>query len=347
MWIEPLNESSRSDETRVAVGFSPRSSIVPGRRRVATHEDAAGFQSSLRDERGREAISPWTEVHGYPRGLATRGEIRRQLWVGSSGGTDYVGHPDASSCKISVEQVTLFKRDFMFNHERPVFFLEGFGPVVFALRSDIRDHFRNVGFADGECGVAILPCETVESGKGLFDPRGRSAFDQLHRFTDRCVRWDAEQKMDMVFDSTDGEGFQSVLASDASDIRPDSLFDVGTNPSLTIFCAENDMAVQGGEGVCHEMKLKRGEHEVQDNRTDFGGRGGQYGGARRVFNCRYATRDIGGQLIRGLKPTATLVASLREAGSGSANIRIETEPCLLGSGSFFQETGMVSEGMNQ
>ncbi len=344
MWIEQINESSRSDDLKVAVGFSPRSSMAPGRRRVATHEKAVGLQSSLRDERCWRVTGPWAEALGYPRCLATRGEIRRQLWVGSSGWTDYVGHPDASSCKISVEQVALFKRDFMFNHERPVFFLEGFGPVVFALRSDIRDHFRNVGFADGERRVAVLPCETAESGKGLLNPRGRSAFYKLHRFADRCGRGNAEQKMNVVFDSADREGFQAVFAGDASDIRPDAVFDFGPNPRLAIFCAENDMAVQGSERIRHEVKLEIVKKSVQ-GRGLSGGKGGGSDDGETIFNCRYATRKSGVDLARGLKPTATIEASLREAGSGFVNIRIEMGSSLLGSGSFSEKTKMVSGGM--
>lgn len=302
------------------MGFSPRTKIVRNRRRVATHGGLEGFQSPPRDERGWNLISAGGKAHRYPRYLAKRDDIyeepkAKHRWSGSAN--------DGLARKIPVEQVTLLKGDFMFDHERPVFFLAGFGPVVFALRSDIRNHFRNMGFADGERRVAVLPCETAESGKGLLDPRGRSAFYKLHRFADRCGRGNAEQKMNVVFDSADREGFQAVFAGDASDIRPDAVFDFGPNPRLAIFCAENDMAVQCSERIRHEVKLEMVKKSVQ-GRGLSGEKGGGNDDGETVFNCRYATRTVGVDLDRGLKPTATFGASLCEAGSGEAVRQIST-----------------------
>ncbi len=51
------------------------------------------------------------------------------------------------------------------------FFLEGSSAMVFSLVLDVRRNVGDVGFADGESTVAVLPCESLQVWKLRMNPR--------------------------------------------------------------------------------------------------------------------------------------------------------------------------------
>ena len=65
------------------------------------------------------------------------------------------------------------------------FLLEGFPPVVFLVVLDVSNRGVDLGHANAERPVALLPGEMDHVGKGLMQPFGRIAFDQLDGLRDR------------------------------------------------------------------------------------------------------------------------------------------------------------------
>ncbi len=63
--------------------------------------------------------------------------------------------------------------------ERPVFLLECLWAVMFALLANVFFHFPELRLADPERRVTSLPAESALTGKVLFDPSRRPAFDTL------------------------------------------------------------------------------------------------------------------------------------------------------------------------
>jgi hypothetical protein len=215
----------------------------------------------------------------------------------------------------------------MLVEEHPVFFLERFHAMMFALTTDVFRHIGHLRLAHGECAVSVLPAKPAQTGKRLFDPRGRAAFDQLRRFADCQGRWKAEQKVNVVLDAANHRGLQPVFASDASEIRPDTFLDVGANPRFAILGAENDVAMEGCERVGHavegsedrilrepKMFMRRSATRGIRSRSNRGMNPTATIGHRYAIGRRFATRSFGRSLIRatedgGRRPAALLPAS--------------------------------------
>ena len=70
----------------------------------------------------------------------------------------------------------------MADKKRQEFFLKRFYPMMFALVLDVGRDFRQVGFADAECSIFVLPRKTTHLWQGVLDPFGRAAFQQLQGF---------------------------------------------------------------------------------------------------------------------------------------------------------------------
>src|SRR6185503_12887486 len=78
--------------------------------------------------------------------------------------------------------------------------------------------------------------------------------------------------MDMVFNPADEERLHVVVSRDTAQIGPDARFDLGANPRFAVLRAEDDVVMQGGEGVGHEGNMnqpwKIGEANVQASLRD-------------------------------------------------------------------------------
>ena len=87
--------------------------------------------------------------------------------------------------------------------ELPVFFLEGFFAVVFALIDDVLANVIEVGFGNGEGPIARLPGKWIKFGALGFDPFGRGLFSVFHGFADGSGAGQIEEEMCVVFDGID------------------------------------------------------------------------------------------------------------------------------------------------
>ena len=59
----------------------------------------------------------------------------------------------------------------------------------------------------------------------------------------------------MIFDAAHKQRLHVLLAGDAAEVRPDPLLDLPVNPGFAIFGAEDDVVVQGCEGVGHARTI--------------------------------------------------------------------------------------------
>ena len=83
------------------------------------------------------------------------------------------------------------------------------------------------------------------------DPCGGSAFDQLDDFAGRNRRGRAEKHVNMIFNPSNLKRVHFVLFGDAADVCMHSLLDVGCEPALAVFRAEDDVVIQRSVGIGH------------------------------------------------------------------------------------------------
>ena len=100
----------------------------------------------------------------------------------SAGKTGHQSGHVAERRVASVEQKAFVEPDVVPFEEGAVFVGEGAGAMVFRLVADVGADRIQLRVADGKGAVSILPGEGGEIGKGVFDPMGRAAFDELHGF---------------------------------------------------------------------------------------------------------------------------------------------------------------------
>jgi len=157
---------------------------------------------------------------------------------------------------------------------------------MFALVLDVGRDFRQVGFADAECAISILPRKTAHLWQGILDPFGRAAFQQLQGFAHGLRGWQGQRKMNVIRHSANQQGLHTIFAGNAAKEFPDTFLKVMCNPRFTVFGAENDVIMKRSEGICHAASLAN---------------------CWRLFNRRSATEMHRGAQIRGLKAPATIM----------------------------------------
>ena len=69
-----------------------------------------------------------------------------------------------------VEDVAGVKRNFVALEECEIFFLEGFGSMMFTLILNVGNDFSNPRIAHRKCSVAILPAKVSELWKLIVNP---------------------------------------------------------------------------------------------------------------------------------------------------------------------------------
>ena len=83
----------------------------------------------------------------------------------------------------SPPQVTLIVVDFVFLQQLQILFLKSLLPVMFALVPDVFNNIRNLGLANCEPAVAVLPFKATQLGKLFVNPLRRIAFQILGDLT--------------------------------------------------------------------------------------------------------------------------------------------------------------------
>src|SRR5260221_6377067 len=94
--------------------------------------------------------------------------------------------------------------------------------------------------------------------------------------------------MNVVLHAADHYGLHGVLTCDTAEIRPDALFNLGSQPRFAVFRAEDDVAMERGISVGHAGEHRR-NWELQ----------------QQEFSSVAPRRNSIWTLTRGLKSTAT------------------------------------------
>ena len=83
--------------------------------------------------------------------------------------------------------------------------------MMLPLLPDVADGVFNLGMADAECAVALLPGKPTAAGEFFVDPFGGNTFDALDGLCQRQHRRDGKQDVDMVFDAADGRNSHATF----------------------------------------------------------------------------------------------------------------------------------------
>ena len=106
----------------------------------------------------------------------------------------------------SIPNIPFIKYDIVPNKKCPVFFVECFCAVVFALVGNVLADSFHIRFGNGEGAVTRLPGECGEFHSLSFDPFGGGFFDVFDDLTDGNCSSQVEKKMDVVFHRVDENG---------------------------------------------------------------------------------------------------------------------------------------------
>ena len=166
--------------------------------------------------------------------------------------------------EVSIQKKTFLECDLMAVEQGPEFIEERDGLVMFTLALDVPGDFRESGFADRERCEPVLPRKFLETQEAVFDPDRRTTFDTLHGIADAHRRWETHEKVDVIIDATDRQGLYAPRSGNASEVSPDSSFNVWFDPTSTVFGAEDNVAMQSRVSVSHEISLFRCSKVIVD-----------------------------------------------------------------------------------
>jgi hypothetical protein len=118
----------------------------------------------------------------------------------------------------SIPHIPFIKCDIVPNKECPVFFLEGFCAVVFALLGNVLADCFHIGFGNSEGPVAGLPGKCREFHSLSFDPFGGGFFDVFDDLTDGNCSSHVEKEMDVIFQRVDENGSAMKVLQNGSHV---------------------------------------------------------------------------------------------------------------------------------
>ena len=115
---------------------------------------------------------------------------------------------------------------------------------MFALILDVRNHFRNLGLADREPTITVLPFKATELWKLFVNPFRRFALQILSDLARAKRGRGHHESMNVIFDSANLKCSHLVMSGDATDVFPNAIFDFTDNPGFPILDAEGEMVMQ-------------------------------------------------------------------------------------------------------
>ena len=89
---------------------------------------------------------------------------------------------------------------------------------MFLLTSDVMLYRLDLGKADGENAVTILPREIVQVGTFRFQPERRTAFDFLDHFRRLAGARERREQVNVIFHAAEDEGLAIVIRQDAAEV---------------------------------------------------------------------------------------------------------------------------------
>ena len=173
----------------VAVGFNPRVDREMGGRRGATIERLIvrpRADSSVATRRGSASapvrgLKPTATVMCRSAALSLCDTVE---WASAVGIGD-VFSDDRGLRLSSAKDILLLVINLVSVEERAVFFLERFHAMMFALSANVLLDLRDLGFADRERRIAILPRKPAHTLECFLHPTRRTTFDELQCLADR------------------------------------------------------------------------------------------------------------------------------------------------------------------
>ena len=143
----------------------------------------------------------------------------------------------------SFPQIPVVVFDSMFLQQGEELFLETHFTMMLLLGFDVLNDSIQLRETNTKRAIFGLPGKETLIRKCFMDPFRGTSLDELHRFGDRHGRRQGEQEMDVIGDATDSQGFHFVLASDATQIRPETLPELRGNERLPLLGAEDAMKI--------------------------------------------------------------------------------------------------------
>lgn len=182
-------------------------------------------------------------------------------------------HPCVASRRLnSPEQIAFIKIDSMSFQECLILLGKGRDTMMFWLSADVVSNRRYLRLAHREGAISVLPAKVAQGRKVLMHPAGRRSLDQLHRLGQREAWGKNKEKMDVICDPADLDGFHTILPSDPSEVGPKPFAHGFVETRFSSFGAEHHMILERGVGVGHgerQVQLKRRYATTQWRRYKF------------------------------------------------------------------------------
>jgi hypothetical protein len=155
----------------------------------------------------------------------------------------------------SAQQISLVHRQGVAFQEFPIFRFERNLCVVGPLLGDIGKRVTDVRLADRKRAVSILPGKAFHLRPLRRYPFGGFALQTSNELADGSGGNQANKQVHVVLDTTDLKGFEIMGTADASQVTPDFLLDVRSDPALPIFRGKYNVQVNASVGVSHDGRL--------------------------------------------------------------------------------------------
>ena len=136
--------------------------------------------------------------------------------------------------------------------------MERLGAVVFGLIGQVAFDAVEIRAAHAKGAVADLPGETAEAGKRLVNPFGRIGFNHPKRVGHGDFLAQRNEQMDVVYRAAGGQQRTAFGPKDATEVFVKARLEIGRDPGLAVFGAENDVVIERGIGLRHESVAPNG-----------------------------------------------------------------------------------------
>lgn len=121
----------------------------------------------------------------------------------------------------------------------------------FALVRDVFAHGFDIRLGDGKSAVTGLPREGGELRALGFDPFGGGFFDIFDGFADGGGSGEVVKQVGVVFNGVDENRMATEILQDGGHISMQGGADRVADKAFAIFCAEDEVDVEAGEGLWH------------------------------------------------------------------------------------------------
>ncbi len=166
-------------------------------------------------------------------------------------------HSPRRSDGTSVKNISFLERNFVGSKKRQEFLSKRFDSMMFFLLQDVVPNELHLRLAHGENAVTFLPRESLHAGKRLVNPFRRISLEVSNQRGDRFVSSPSEQNVNVIGNAADGENCSSFVSDDSSQVIVNPVSNVGLQPWLPMFGAENKVQLEIVKCPRHDGRLFR------------------------------------------------------------------------------------------